>query len=57
MPIVNFISAPFYLFDETDTIDKVDAEHLVPLTRAVIRIVHATHGVTPAAWRGPHRAG
>ena len=48
---MNFLAAPFYLFDAMDTLDKIDREHLVPLTRAAIRIVASTAGVTAAAMR------
>ena len=51
VPIVQFLEAPFYLFDEMDTLDKIDREHLVPITRAVIRIVDSTRGVSAAQMR------
>lgn len=51
VPIVNFLAAPFYLFDAMDTIDKVDVACLEPLTRAVIQIVESTRGVSAAAMR------
>ena len=51
VPMVNFLTAPFYLFDSMDTLDKVDREALVPLTRATIRIVHATGGTTATGMR------
>jgi hypothetical protein len=51
VPIVNFLAAPFYLFDAMDTLDKIDQESLVPLTRATIRIVESTRGVSAAAMR------
>ena len=51
VPIVNFLAAPFYLFDAMDTLDKVDRANLVPLTRATIRIVDSTRGVSAAAMR------
>jgi hypothetical protein len=51
VPIVNFLAAPFYLFDAMDTLDKVDRAGLVPLTRATIRIVDATRGVSAATMR------
>ncbi len=51
VPIVNFLAAPFYLFDAMDTLDKVDVDSLVPLTRATIRIVDSTRGVSAAAMR------
>jgi len=45
VPLVNFLTAPFYLFDEQDTLDKIHRPSLVPVTRAAIRLVEAT-----AAW-------
>jgi hypothetical protein len=51
VPIVQFLSAPFYLFDEIDRLDKVDRDSLVPLTRAAIRIVDSTRGISAAAMR------
>ncbi|MGH9233594.1 MAG: M28 family metallopeptidase [Acidimicrobiales bacterium] len=51
VPIVNFLAAPFYLFDAMDTLDKLDRDNLVPLTRAAIRIVESTRGVSAAAMR------
>jgi hypothetical protein len=45
VPLVNFLTAPFYLFDEQDTLDKIHRASLVPVTRAAIRLVEAT-----AAW-------
>ena len=51
VPIVQFITAPSYLFDETDRLDKIDRDHLVALTRAVVRIIDATRGTTAAAIR------
>jgi hypothetical protein len=46
VPVVNFLAAPFYLFDAMDTLDKIDREHLVPITRTAARIVAATAGIT-----------
>jgi hypothetical protein len=51
VPLMNFLTAPFYLFDAMDTLDKIDREHLVPLTRAAIRIVESTRGVSAAEMR------
>jgi hypothetical protein len=51
VPVMNFLSAPFYLFDEMDTLDKIDEDNLVPLTRATIRIVDSTKGMTAAEFR------
>jgi hypothetical protein len=50
-PIVNFLTAPMYLFDEQDTIDKVHQDSLLPLTRATIRIVNAMREETAAGLR------
>jgi hypothetical protein len=51
VPIMHFLAAPFYLVDEIDTLDKVDRENLVPLTRAVVQIIESTGGVSAAAMR------
>jgi hypothetical protein len=51
VPVMNFLAAPFYLFDEMDTLDKIDEEGLVPLTRATIRIVDSTRGMSAAEFR------
>jgi hypothetical protein len=51
VPIVHFLAAPFYLFDAMDTLDKIDRDNLVPLTRATIRIIESTRGVSAAAMR------
>jgi hypothetical protein len=42
VPVVNYLVAPFYLFDAMDTLDKIDVRGLVPVTRAAIRIVAST---------------
>ena len=44
VPSCNFLAAPFYLFDAMDTLDKIDRDNLVPLSRAAIRIVASTAG-------------
>ncbi|MFQ6088136.1 MAG: M28 family peptidase [Candidatus Methanofastidiosia archaeon] len=46
VPLVNLVSAPAYLFTSADTLEKVDRESLVPITRAVIRIVRGLDGVS-----------
>ena len=51
VPIVNFLAAPWYLFDKQDTLDKIDKDSLLPLTRATIRVVESTKGVSAAAMR------
>lgn len=51
VPIVNFLTAPFYLFDSQDTLDKIHRPSLVPVTRAAIRIIESTTGNTASAMR------
>jgi hypothetical protein len=51
VPIVNYLTAPFYLFDSQDTLDKIHRPSLVPVTRAAVRLVEATAGVTAAEMR------
>ena len=48
VPIVNFLTAPFYLFDAIDTLDKIHRPSLVPVTRAAIRIIESTRGMSAA---------
>jgi hypothetical protein len=51
VPIMNFLGAPWYLFHEADTLDKVDKENLVGITRTVIRIIGDTAGTSAADMR------
>lgn len=51
VPLVNFLTAPFYLFDAMDTLDKIHAPSLVPVTRAAIRIIESTRGTSARAMR------
>jgi Peptidase family M28 len=51
VPIVNYLVAPFYLFDAMDTMDKVHRPSLVPVTRAAIRIINSTAGVSASVMR------
>jgi hypothetical protein len=51
VPLVNYLTAPFYLFDAMDTLDKVHRPSLVPVTRAAIRIIESTSGVSAATMR------
>ena len=52
VPLVNYLTAPFYLFDAMDTLDKIHRPSLVPITRAAIRIIESTAGTSAAAMRG-----
>ena len=51
VPIVNFLTAPFYLFDSQDTLDKIHRPSLTPVTRAAVRIIESTTGITAAVMR------
>lgn len=51
VPVVDVLSAPVYLFDEADTVDKVHRPSLVSFGRAAARVVAATAGRTAAEAR------
>ena len=51
VPLVNFLTAPMYLFDPADTMDKIHVPSLVPLTRAVARIIASTRDVSASQMR------
>jgi hypothetical protein len=51
VPLVNFLTAPFYLFDAIDTLDKIHRPSLIPVTRAAIRIIESTAGISAGAMR------
>jgi hypothetical protein len=51
VPLVNLLTAPFYLFDAMDTLDKIHRPSLVPITRAAVRIIESTTGVSSAEMR------
>jgi hypothetical protein len=51
VPLVDYLTAPFYLFDSIDTLDKIHEPSLVPVTRATIRLVESTRGVSAAEMR------
>lgn len=51
VPLVNLLAAPRYLFDPGDTIEMVHSDSLVPLTRAVTRIIHGLGAHTPDSMR------
>lgn len=44
VPLVHFLTAPMYLFDSCDTLDKVHGPSLEPLSRAVASIIDASAG-------------
>ncbi len=41
VPFISFLTAPPYLFDPADILDKIHQESFEPLTRAVIRIINS----------------
>ena len=49
--LVNYLTAPFYLFDAMDSMDKIHVPSLVPITRAAIRLVDSTKGISAQAMR------
>jgi hypothetical protein len=51
VPLVNYLTAPFYLFDSIDEMDKIHVPSLVPITRATIRLVDFTRGISAAGMR------
>jgi hypothetical protein len=51
VPLVNYLTAPWYLFDPADTLDKVDHESLSKVSRAAYDIVRATAGVSAKQMR------
>ena len=50
-PIVSFLTAPVYLFDEADTIEMIHEPSLVPLTRAAVRIIEGVRDQSAAGLR------
>ncbi len=57
VPLVHFLTAPMYLFDKGDTIDKIHEASLEPLSQATIQIIEATRGVSASAMRAGVVAG
>jgi hypothetical protein len=55
-PIMSFLTAPMYLFDEADTPQMIHEPSLVPLTRAAIRVIEAMRGQTAAGLRAERYA-
>lgn len=55
VPLVHFLTAPMYLFDSCDTVDKVHDGSLEPLSRAVVSIVDASRGWDAAGMRAAVR--
>jgi Zn-dependent M28 family amino/carboxypeptidase len=52
VPLVQFLTAPMYLFDAQDTIDKVHVPSLEPISLAVIDIINSLSSRTAAELRG-----
>ena len=51
VPLVNYLTAPFYLFDAMDALDKVHRPSLAVVTRAAIRILESTSGISATKMR------
>jgi hypothetical protein len=51
VPLVNYLTAPWYLFDPADTMDKVDHESLSKISLAAFDIVASTAGITARQMR------
>jgi hypothetical protein len=51
VPLVNYLTAPWYLFDPADTLDKVDHQSLAKVSRAAFDIVGSTFGRTAQQMR------
>ncbi len=51
IPFISYLTAPPYLFDPADTLDKVHEESFEPLTRAVIRIINGLKNHTASELR------
>jgi hypothetical protein len=51
VPLVNYLTAPWYLFDPADTMDKVDRESLSKISLAAFDIVASTAGITARQMR------
>jgi hypothetical protein len=46
IPTVSYISGPIYMYDEADTIDKVDASQLVPVTSSFVDVIDRLQRLT-----------
>jgi len=57
VPLVHFLTAPMYLFDSCDTIDKVHEASLEPLSRAVASILDRSRTWSAAGMRAAVRQG
>jgi len=51
VPLVNFLPAPRYLFDAADTVALVHRASLLPVTRAVVRLIAGLYGMDPTTLR------
>ncbi len=51
VPLVNYLTAPFYLFDAMDTLDKIHRPSLEAITRWTIRMVDYTTGISARQMR------
>ena len=55
VPIVQYLTAPMYLFDPQDTPDMIHQDSLLPVTRSTIRIVNGMQDRSASALRAAVR--
>jgi len=55
VPIVQYLTAPMYLFDSQDTLDKIHRPSLGAVTRATLRIIEGLAAHTAAGLRAGMR--
>ena len=55
VPIVQYLTAPMYLFDSQDTLDKIHKPSLGAVTRATVRIIEGLAAHTAAGLRAAMR--
>lgn len=56
VPVIQYLTAPMYLFDSQDTLDKIHQPSLVPVTRAAIRMIEGLGAHTAAGLRANVRS-
>ncbi len=52
IPTVSFISGPVYMYDDIDTIDKVDERQMVPVNAAFVDIIGRLQATSADQLRG-----
>lgn len=58
IPVIGYLGGPpVYYFDQKDTLDKVDRNHLAAITRLMIRAIASTAGHSAQSMRAARRVG